>query len=50
MHDLKLTKRIIAALFASAVMIGFTSCASQSDDTQEIAEKQNELTLDDRDI
>lgn len=49
MKILKLTRMGITALFASAVMFGFTSCETQTNDSEEIAEDQNEVTFDDND-
>lgn len=37
-----------SAIFASAIMFGFSSCESQPDDSKEVAEEQNEVTFDDR--
>jgi len=37
-----------AAIFASAILFGFSSCESQPDDSKEVAEEQNEVTFDDK--
>jgi putative membrane protein len=49
MKILQLTRMGIAALFAGAVMFGFTSCESKPGDSKKMAEEQNEVTFDDKD-
>jgi len=49
MNILKLSGIGYAALFAGTVIIAFTSCVSQPDDSTEVAEEQNEVRFDDKD-
>jgi len=44
-------KRLAAAtLFSGFLMLGFTACESEADDSKEIAKDQNEATFEDRDV
>ena len=49
MKILKLTRIDMAAIIASAVILSFTSCKTQPDDSKDVAQEQNEVTFDDKD-